>query len=56
VLAGGLVRSLLYEVGPGDPLTFALVGSFALASCSLAAWIPARRAARIDPRSAIERG
>jgi putative ABC transport system permease protein len=48
-----LFRSLLYEVGPTDPLTFGVVllllGGVALA----ASYIPARRAMRVDPMVAL---
>jgi putative ABC transport system permease protein len=57
-LAGALaltrvVSSLLHDVSPTDPLTFMCV-SFILAGAALAAcYIPARRAARIDPMKAL---
>jgi ABC-type antimicrobial peptide transport system permease subunit len=48
-----VVAGLLYGVTPTDPLTFAvtvlLLGIVALVSC----WLPARRAARIDPMAAL---
>ncbi len=48
-----IVSSLLYGVTPTDPLTFAatvlLLGVVALVSC----WLPARRAARVDPMVAL---
>ena len=48
-----VLASLLYGVTTTDPLTFlgtaALLGAVAL----LATWIPARRAARIDPVEAL---
>jgi putative ABC transport system permease protein len=48
-----LMTALLYEVRPWDPATFALV-SLALLSAALAAcWIPARRAARVNPVEAL---
>jgi ABC-type antimicrobial peptide transport system permease subunit len=52
--AGGrLLSRLLYGITPGDPLTFAVVPLF-LALVGLAAcWVPARRAARVDPMSAL---
>jgi putative ABC transport system permease protein len=47
-------RSMLYNVEPGDRVT--LIGSCALlmAVALLAAWLPARRAARIDPASVLK--
>jgi putative ABC transport system permease protein len=47
------IRSLLFDVSPGDPLTLAaaliLVAAAGLAACS----IPARRATRVDPLIAL---
>jgi putative ABC transport system permease protein len=49
-LAGTRVlRSLLYEVSPTDVTTFVLVGVLLGGVASVAAWLPARRATRIDP-------
>ena len=43
------MRSMLFEVDPLDPVTFAAVG-LALAAVAVgASWIPARRAARVSP-------
>jgi len=47
------LRSLVYEVKPADPLTFAAVALLLLATALLACWLPARRAARIDPITAL---
>jgi ABC-type lipoprotein release transport system permease subunit len=44
-----LIRSLLFDVSPSDPLTFVVI-SFLLTFITLmASFIPARRAAQIDP-------
>ena len=51
--AGRLVRSLLSEVPPHDPMTFAAVAVVLGTVGLLAAWIPARRAARVDPMVAL---
>ncbi len=48
-----LLSSLLYGVTPTDPLTFAAAPLILLAVAALACWIPARRAARIDPMAAL---
>ena len=47
------MASLLYGVRPGDPLTFAAVAAALLLVALAASWIPARRAARIDPMQAL---
>lgn len=48
-----LVRSLLYGVGPGDPLTYAGVALLLLIVGLLACALPAWRAAKIDPNVAL---
>lgn len=48
-----LLASLLYGVGAGDPLTFAGVSLVMLFVTLAACWIPAQRAARIDPMAAL---
>ena len=48
-----IIRSLLYEVSPTDPLTFACVGLLLAGVALLASYLPARRAARIDPMVAL---
>ena len=49
----GLLESLLYEIGPRDPLTFAGVPLVLAAVALLAAYLPARRAARLQPSDAL---
>jgi putative ABC transport system permease protein len=44
-----LLRSRLYGVAPADPLSLLVVGLTLLAVATVAAVIPARRAARLDP-------
>jgi predicted permease len=51
----GLVRSLLYGVEPNDPLTLAAGAAVLLAAAVLAAYLPARRAASVDPTTALRR-
>ncbi|MGE0554911.1 MAG: ABC transporter permease [Gemmatimonadales bacterium] len=46
---GRLLGSLVFGVDPWDPLTFALAGLAVSGAALLAAWVPARRATRIDP-------
>jgi ABC-type antimicrobial peptide transport system permease subunit len=51
-----LAASLLYGISPSDPATF--VGAVALlaAVALVAAWVPARRAARLDPMKTLRQG
>ncbi len=48
-----IIRSLLYNVSPTDPLTFTCVSLLLGSAALLAAYIPARRAARINPMEAL---
>jgi predicted permease len=48
-----LVRTLLYGLGPRDPLTFAAAALVLAAVGALAGFVPARRAARIDPAETL---
>jgi putative ABC transport system permease protein len=48
-----LISSLLYGVSPSDPLTLGAVSVLVLVVAALASWIPARRAAKLDPLSAL---
>ena len=48
-----LVKSQLYGVAPADPLTLIAGALLLLVIALLAAWIPARRAARVDPLEAL---
>ncbi len=51
--ASQLIRGLLYEVSPLDPLTLVGVAVMLVATAAGAAAIPAQRATRIDPISAL---
>jgi predicted permease len=61
IAAGGLgalaltrvLRSLLVGVAPGDPATYATVALLLAAVVLVASYIPARRAARVDPMVAL---
>ena len=50
---GRVVQTLIYGVSAADPLVFASVVVLVPAVALLAAWIPARRAARSDPMEAL---
>ena len=48
-----LLRGQLYQVAPGDPVTFAGIGLLLALIALLACYIPARRATRVDPALAL---
>jgi predicted permease len=48
-----LLRSFLYGVKPHDPMTIMASILLVLSVAALAAWIPARRAAKVDPMEAL---
>jgi len=48
-----LVQQSLYGIKPNDPLSFFAAGVLMVAVAALAAWIPSRRAARVDPMRAL---
>jgi putative ABC transport system permease protein len=49
----GLLQKLVYEISPTDPVTIAAITATILCVSLLAAYVPARRAARIDPMTAL---
>jgi len=48
-----VLSSMLYEVKPTDPITFGSVALLLTAVAFLACFIPARRAAKVDPMEAL---
>ena len=48
-----LLRGMLFDVDPFDPLTFGALSVFVVAVAMLAAFLPARRATRVDPMVAL---
>jgi predicted permease len=48
-----LLTKLLYEIKPNDPLTFVGVSAVLLVVALFASWLPARRAAKVDPMEAL---
>lgn len=48
-----VIASFLFQTTPRDPATFAAVIATLAATAIVAAWVPARRAARVDPLLAL---
>ncbi|MFL5579608.1 MAG: ABC transporter permease [Gemmatimonadaceae bacterium] len=48
-----VVKSLLFNVGPWDPVSFLLISGFLVAVAFLASYLPARRAMAVDPIQAL---
>ena len=51
--AARVITSFLFQTAPHDPLTLVSVVALLAAAAALAAWLPARRAASIDPVAAL---
>jgi predicted permease len=48
-----VLRHLLYQLSPSDPATLTISAIIVAAMTLLAAWLPARRATRVDPMTAL---
>lgn len=48
-----VIRAALYGIGPQDPVAFAGAAAILVLIAALAAWLPARRAARVNPVEAL---
>ena len=53
LLATRLIQGLLFGVTPNDPVTILLVAVAMVAIGVAACWVPARRAAKVDPAVAM---
>jgi predicted permease len=51
-----VLRSLLFDVKPGDPVTYIAIVALLAVAAGIASWIPARRASRVEPTEALRAG
>ena len=47
------LQALLFETSPLDPTVFLAVSTLLVGTCLFASWLPARRAARVEPVTAL---
>jgi ABC-type antimicrobial peptide transport system permease subunit len=53
VAVSRLVRAVLFDVSPTDPASYAVLTAGVLVVAVVACYLPARRASRVDPLTAI---
>ena len=53
MIATRVLRTMLYDLAPSDPLTYGGVVVLLAGTAVAATWLPARRAARVDPVEAL---
>ena len=53
IMLSQFLSGLLFEIEPTDPVTFLAVGAVLAAVALVAAFVPARRATRVDPIDAL---
>jgi ABC-type antimicrobial peptide transport system permease subunit len=51
---GKVMRGMLYGIGPADPVVFVCVPALLLAIATVASYVPARKAMRVDPVVALK--
>ena len=51
--AGKILTTLLYQVKPRDPTILVVTTALLAVVAFIACWVPARRAARLDPTNAL---
>ena len=55
LIAGRLVASLIHGLAPTDPVTIVQAAALLAGIAAAAVWFPARRAARVDPLTALHK-
>lgn len=53
IACGKLISGMLFEVSATDPVVIAVASSILIAVAAIAGFLPARRAARVDPMTAL---
>lgn len=56
VAVGRLLQGVLYGVAPADPVVFGAVTGVTMAVSFVATYLPARRAARLEPMAVLTEG
>ena len=48
-----LARAVLFNISPADPVSYAVLSAAVMVVATIACYLPARRAARVDPIIAL---
>jgi ABC-type antimicrobial peptide transport system permease subunit len=56
LVGGRMIESLLFGVEPTDPFTFLAAAGVLISAAIAGSWVPALRAARVDPMECLRHG
>jgi len=53
IVSTRVMRSLLFDLSPTDPITYGAIVVLIVITAAAASWVPARRAASVDPLASL---
>jgi ABC-type antimicrobial peptide transport system permease subunit len=53
MVLGNVISGFLFQTAPADPVVLTAIGLLLIGAATLASYLPARRATRVDPMAAL---